>query len=74
VNPQEFFACNSLWGGTATGNVLIDFFLRPILRLGFKCPLALMVAIIGFYATVGYWAIKSAYFSNHDSGHGYFNN
>jgi hypothetical protein len=74
VNPQEFFACNSLWGGTATGNIFIDFFLRPIFRLGFKYPVALTGAIVCFYATVAYVAIKSAYFSNHDNGHGFFNN
>jgi hypothetical protein len=73
VSPHEFVACNSLWGGTATGNVFIDFFLRPIFKLGFQNPLALTGAVICFYSTVGYWVIKSTYFSNHDNGNGYYN-
>ncbi len=73
MSPQEFFANHTLLGGTSTGNFIIDFMFRPIFRLGLRCPIALVASITCFYAAIVYAALKSAWFSKHDEGYGYFN-
>jgi hypothetical protein len=73
MTPQDFFANHTMWGGTSTGNFIIDFMFRPIFRLGLRCPIALVASISLFYAAIVYSAMRSAFFSKHDEGYGFFN-
>ena len=61
MSPQEFFANHSLLGGTSTGNFFVDFFLRPVFRLGFDCPVALVLKVVAVYGSIFYFVWKSAY-------------
>jgi len=60
MNPQ-FFANSNLYGGTSTGNFLIDFLLRPIFRLGFQHPFILVTVLCLIYGFIGYLVLRSAY-------------
>ncbi len=74
MSPQDFFANHTLLGGTSTGNFIIDFVFRPIFRLELRNPIALIASVVCFYSAISLAAVKSAFWSNHDEGHGYFNN
>ncbi len=47
--------------GTATGLFLIDFIVRPLLRIFGKAPLLLMLILLLVYATIGYLIVRSMY-------------
>jgi hypothetical protein len=49
--------------GAATGFIIIDFLIRPILKFGFKFYFVGFFALFLVYGFIAYKALKSAYLS-----------
>ncbi|HEY9786476.1 MAG TPA: hypothetical protein V6D17_13800 [Candidatus Obscuribacterales bacterium] len=47
--------------GTATGLLLIDYIVRPFLKIGMKFPIVLLIALTLVYGYIAYFAMRSAY-------------
>lgn len=54
------------WGaGVSTGMVVLDYIMRPMLKIITKFPILGLICVSAVYATIGYHALKSAYLSDH---------
>jgi len=47
--------------GTGTGLLLIDFVLKPFLKIGMKFPIVLLIMLSLFYGYIAYFALRSSY-------------
>lgn len=47
--------------GTATGLLLIDFIIRPFLKIGMKFPVVLLLILMLLYGYIAYFAMRSAH-------------
>ncbi len=47
--------------GVGSGILLIDFILRPFLKIGMKFPLVLLIMLCLFYGYIAYFALRSSY-------------
>ena len=51
-------------GGVSTGIIVIDYFLRPVLKVMLKFPLVGLSCLCLVYGLIGYHALKSAYLAD----------
>lgn len=70
LQPQENYFSSavhlaSLGGfvmpGAGSGILLIDFLVRPFLKIGMKFPLVLLILLSIFYGYIAYFALRSSY-------------
>lgn len=47
--------------GTGTGLLVIDFILKPFLKIGMKFPVVLLIMLSIFYGYIAYFALRSSY-------------
>lgn len=47
--------------GAASGLLLIDYIIRPFLKIGMKFPLVLLVVLSLVYGYIAYFALRSAH-------------
>lgn len=47
--------------GAGSGLLIIDFLVRPFLKIGMKFPLILLVLLTLLYGYIAYFALRSAY-------------
>jgi len=53
------------WGaGISTGIIVLDYFLRPVLKIMTKFPLLGLMCLFMVYGLIGYHALKSAYLAD----------
>lgn len=47
--------------GAGSGILLIDFLIRPFLKIGMKFPVVLLILLSLFYGYIAYFALRSSY-------------
>ncbi len=45
----------------SSGILLIDFLIRPFLKIGMKFPVVLLILLTIFYGYIAYFALRSSY-------------
>ena len=51
-------------GGVTSGLFMIDYLLRPLVKLGLKfSPMTIVILVVALYAFLGWGVIKSAWLS-----------
>lgn len=63
--PQDHLSRTNAMPGTALGLFLIDFMVRPFVRIYEKWPLAMLLIVLIFYSIIGYIVIRSVYMTEH---------
>jgi len=53
------------WGaGASTGIMVLDYILRPFLKIVMKFPIIGLICLCLVYGVIGYHALKSAYLAD----------